>query len=140
MNTIFRFLCAAGRFFFAELDLERKGCLTALLWGALVIALNSFSSVAGFEVLQRVADGLGVDGEGLWGGLALFLGLSQLGGLLTQIRLWRQVNALSGFAFWTTVLAAFVMAHPRTSTWATFGLFAWSHAALFFQLHTGRRF
>ncbi len=132
-------LSAFARLFFLDLDLERKGCLTALVWGALVIALNSFSSVAGFEVLQEVATKLGLDGENLWGGLALVIGFSQLGGLLTQVRLWRMCNALLGFAFWTTIIAAFVLAHPRTSTWATFGLFAWSHAALFYQLRTRRR-
>ena len=128
-----------ARFCFAGLDLERKVCVTPIVWGVLVIYLDSFHHSSSYDVLTSMVAPTGLDPEWAWGVVAILIGLFQTGGVLSHRLRLRQVGSVLSLFFWLTVNAAFLVQNPHSAALSTFGLFAWSSAAVFFQLGSGRR-
>jgi len=133
------------RAFFRDLDLERKSGLTALLWGAWVIAFGTFSSGPAYYYLIASASWLTgpVHAEWLWGGLTVAAGCAQLVGVFSdradgRVRL-RMGAALFSCTLWVSLGVAFTLTNPVSTAPVVYGLFALANAALYYQIGTGQR-
>ena len=126
---------------FQELDLERKSALTAFSWGVWVISLHSFGSSPGFAYLILAARWLTgpTHAEWFWGLLSIAGGTSQLYGVFTNRRRLRMVVALYAATLWSCLSVAFWLHNPVGGAPLVYGFFAWSNAALYYQVASNRR-